>query len=156
MSKSKNSTSLETRIRTLELREELKALRAKYCWYAARGDNRSLCALYAPDGVFESLRGDHRKRYSSRAEIYAFLNETLKMTRGFVLPLVHNHVIEVDGEEAFGTCVMESRLPIPNYPNGICGYYEDRARLVEGTLLFSSRRFFLYTPVFEDSGEGPV
>jgi hypothetical protein len=65
--------------------------------------------------------------------------------------MIHNQTITVAGDEAWGSCTMESRAA-PNYDDGFVGYYHDRLRRVEGSWLFTERRWFLYSPVFEDSG----
>jgi hypothetical protein len=72
---------------------------------------------------------------------------------GMVFPLIHNDIIEIRGNEAVGTCAMETRAaPGPNFSNGLAGYYHDRARNIGGQWLFTERLWYLYTPVFERSG----
>jgi hypothetical protein len=67
------------------------------------------------------------------------------------LPLIHNHTIEVKGDEAFGTSVMEAHGPKMT-PDRWSGYYHDRLRRVDGKWLFVERRWFRSWPSFERSG----
>jgi hypothetical protein len=106
--------------------------------------------LFAPDGIFELLASDaHRKTYRGHDEIRVFLKESL--IPGVLFPMIHNHIIEVDGDEAESTCAMEARTLLPHMPI-FAGYYHDRLHDFGGHWLFTERRFFLYLPQFERSG----
>lgn len=141
--------TLEERIADLEAREAIKELRARYGWMAAHGDFAGVAGLFAPDGVFELTIGDTRRRLVGREVIHGFLTPTMKPV--YVIPMIHNHIIRVEGDEATGTCAMESRVA-PNSEQGFAGYYHDRARRTGDGWLFTERRWFAYHPVFEDSG----
>jgi hypothetical protein len=144
--------SLEQRIALIEARDAIRELRARYGWHAARGDFAGVAGLFAPDGVFEFSMPSGRQRLSSRAAISAALSGLFKPVA--VMPMIHNEIINVDGDQAWGTCAMESRVA-PNYDGGFVGYYHDRARRFDDGWLFTERRWFLYSPVFEDSFLGP-
>jgi hypothetical protein len=149
---SSTSEDLATRIAVLEAREHVKELRARYAWFAARGQFEGIASLFAVDGVFEAFTGTARQRFSGQAAIREFLSRSMT-SAGMVFPMIHNHIIEVRGDEAVGTCAMESRAtPGGPYPNGFAGYYHDRARRVNGRWLFTERCWYLYNPVFERSG----
>jgi hypothetical protein len=141
--------TLEQRLEILEAREAIKELRARYGWCAARGNYDGVAELFWPDGVFELLFGAERLRLEGREAIRTLLAKVMKPST--IFPLIHNDTITVDGDEANGTCAMETRSS-PNSESGFIGYYHDRARRHEGTWLFAERRWFQYTPKFEDSG----
>jgi len=141
--------TLEERIAELEAREAIKELRARYGWCAAHGDFVGVANLFTPDGVFELTIDGQRRRLVGRDTINAFLTPTMKPV--YVIPMIHNHIIRVDGDVAYGTCAMESRVA-PNMDRGFAGYYHDRARRTADGWLFTDRRWFAYHPAFEDSG----
>jgi len=143
------NATLEQRIAEIEAREAIRELRARYGWYAARGQAAGIAGLFAPDGIFEFSTPAGRHRLVGRAAISAALSQLV--TPVAVIPLLHNHTVTVRGDEAWGTCAMESRVA-PNYEAGFAGYYHDRARRLEEGWRFTERRWFLYSPVFEDSG----
>jgi SnoaL-like domain len=131
-------------------RERIKELRALYGWHAARGDYESIVQLFAPDGVFECLVFERERIvYRGHGEIRGFLKQTV--FPGVVFPLIHNDIIRVKGDEAVGSCAMESRTSQPNLPQ-FAGYYHDKARVVDGRWLFTERKFYRYLPQFERSG----
>jgi hypothetical protein len=134
----------------LMVREQIKELRALYGWHAARGDYESIVQLFAPGGVFEALIYEsERKVYRGHEEIRGFLKDST--FPGVVFPLIHNDITRVAGDEAWGTCAMESRTSVAQLPF-FSGYYHDRARNFGGRWLFTERRFFRYLPRFERSG----
>jgi len=130
-------------------REEIKELRARYCWYVSRGDYERIVAMYTPDGIFEFLAGDKRMSVQGHEALREWLkNSTLP---GVVFPLIHNEIIMIDGDNAVSTCAMEARTVNPEIP-AFSGYYHDRLRRQGGRWLFSERRFFRYYPRMERSG----
>jgi len=146
--------SIEKRLAVLEAREQIKELRYTYAWYASRGQREKIAGLFMPDGIFNLRSGDQRICLRGREEILAYLEKS--MWPHMIFPILHNHVIDVDGDEAVGTCVMEARTRekiAEFFPDGFLGYYHDRAvRQSDGRWLFAERRWFTYWPDFEDSG----
>jgi hypothetical protein len=141
--------TLEERIAELEAREAIKELRARYGWCAAHGDFVGVASLFTADGVFEVTIGGERRRLVGRALIDGFLTPTMKPV--YVIPMIHNHIIRIEGDVAYGTCAMESRVA-PNSEVGFAGYYHDRCRRTAQGWLFTERSWFAYHPAFEDSG----
>jgi hypothetical protein len=136
-------------LRDLAAREEIKELRARYGWHVARGDYDRIAELFTPAGVFEVLNDGRRTAYRGREAIRALLAS--RAAPGQLFPMIHNEIITVDGDHAFGSCAMQSLSPLPGQP-GFSGYYHDRFEVREGRWLFTERRFFFYIPVFERSG----
>lgn len=145
---------LEQRVAILEAREQIKELRASYGWHASRGHREGVANLFEPDGVFELKIEGERRRHVGREAILDLLNRS--MWPDMVFPVLHNHIIDVRGDEARGSCVMEARTKArvaEAFPNGFLGYYHDYVRRQpDGRWLFAERRWFFYHPQFEDSG----
>ena len=140
---------LTRRLEELATREALKELRARYCWYASRGDYERMTQLYTPDGVFEFMAEGKRLAFRGHDGIRECLRKTTHP--GLVFPMVHNDVLVITGAEAVGTCGMEARTTSKEMP-AFSGYYHDRFRRIEGQWFFAERRFFRYWPAFERSG----
>ena len=145
--------SIEQRIDVLESREAIKELRAKYAWYAARADAAGMSSLFTENGVFEVKIRTGRVRSEGRQAIYELLSQNNSGTPTVVVPLVHNHVIIIDGDKAHGTCAMEHPGSTKN-PNGYSGYYLETFRRENNRWLFSERRYLLYSPVYELPSDG--
>jgi hypothetical protein len=47
------------------------------------------------------------------------------LTRGMALPCIHNHIIEINGDNAKGTCSIEVRITQKNQSIIGSGYYAD-------------------------------
>lgn len=139
--------SIEQRLDILESREYIKELRAKYAWHAARGEVHGIVSLFTEDGVFEVLAGKERVRSQGREAIAGFLIAN-GMKPAHVVPLIHNDIIVIEGDQAHGTCAMENP-GTTDAPRGFTGYYLEKMRRENGRWLFTERRYFFYTPVFE-------
>jgi hypothetical protein len=133
----------------LMVREQIGELRARYCWYVARGDYEGVIGLYTPDGVYESSTNGARQTFRGASELRERLSRTVQPGRLF--PMIHAGVTVVNGNEAYGTCTMQARTANPDMPT-LSGYYHDRFRVHANVWLFSERRFFTYQPTFERSG----
>ena len=129
--------NLEARIRRLEDRAEIIELTARYCRYVTEANKEKLVALYTTDGVFDRKNSDGT---------IARGHDELRKTYGnsgpnAFLPVIHNHVIELNGDEATGTCVVESPVRAGK-PTGFVSRYEDKYRRVNGKWLFAERKVF--------------
>lgn len=131
--------SLEERIQRLEDRAEIIELTGKYCWYVTRADKANIVALYTKDGVFDrSAQGGPVSR--GHDELLAGYGNSGEKA---YLPVIHNHIIELNGDEATGTAVLESRVA-PTVKHGITAYYEDKYRREDGVWKFACRKVIYY------------
>lgn len=140
--------SIEQRLDILESREQIKELRAQYAWHAARGKIKEVVALFTEDAIFESWAKDQRHFIRGRTELEALMMAADMKRPCTVVPLIHNDIIEIDGDHASGTCVMQTPVG-PDGTDGFTGYYHDVMRREQGRWLFSERRFYLYLPFYE-------
>jgi hypothetical protein len=65
------------------------------------------------------------------------------------LPMIHNYLIEINGDEARGLCSNELRIPENGQSIIASGYYDDRYRRENGRWKFVLRHanFFHWVPV---------
>jgi hypothetical protein len=132
-----DAQNLEARIRRLEDRAEIIELTARYCRYVTEASKERIVALYTSDGVFDrsNAGGTVAKGHTELLKTYGNSGPNA------FLPVIHNHVIELDGDEATGTCVVESPVRAGK-PAGFVSRYEDRYRRVNGKWLFAERKVF--------------
>jgi hypothetical protein len=67
------------------------------------------------------------------------------LKRGIALPCIHNHIIEVDGDHARGTCTIEVRITRNNQSMIGSGYYADTYRRINGRSKFAERHCHFIT-----------
>jgi hypothetical protein len=139
------SLSLEERVRRLEDRAEIIELTSRYCWYVTRADKAGIVSLYTKDGVFDRSPNGGAIARGHDELLASYGNSGPKA----YLPVIHNHIIELAGDEATGTAVLESRI---SPKGGLTAYYEDRYRRENGKWLFAERKVF-YLKVFANAEE---
>lgn len=127
-------------------RSDIADLVHRYSYNVRTGNAGECESLFTKDATYEvrelaptanaATRGV--RRYSGREAIGAFLAGVSK-SGVRLCPLIHNLIIEIDGDAATSSCVMESRT----WPTGheSIGEYEDRFRCIDGRWLFESRIF---------------
>lgn len=132
---------LEQRIREIEDRTAIVELTARYCHEARTGDVEGIVDLFCEDGIMEA--GPTREQGHDRLrEVY---REAFKGLRP--LPCVHNHVIELDGDEATGTTSVEIRMVENGEAVTAAGHYDDRFRRVGSSWKFAHRNLTIYHQV---------
>ena len=131
--------NLETLVRQLAARDEIRELTARYCHAVVDGDAEAIVALFASDGTFRS----HTLAPSGRDELLAFYaagvgGRTHK-------PFIQNHVIDLDSEEqAHGRCSVEIRVLQDGKAYTQAGHYLDRYRVEDGRWRFAERHYHRY------------
>jgi ketosteroid isomerase-like protein len=128
-------TTVEDRIRVLEDIEEIRRLTARYCVAIADGDLEALVGLYGADGSFESERG----RFAGSDELRAFYTRVVEPPTN--KPFVHNHLIDVDGDDATGIYAVEVHSMRDGQAHLTAGRYRDSYRRVGSEWLFASRTY---------------
>jgi hypothetical protein len=136
--------NLEQQVRNLQDRAEIREIIARYSYNASRGQcGEAMGALFTEDGVF-----DARAPGGQTSDILVEGQEKLreffdKMRPGATTPMIHDMILNLRGDEATGTCVLDS----PCYTGerrGYVGYYEDQFRRVGGRWKFKTRVFFFF------------
>jgi ketosteroid isomerase-like protein len=146
--------TLEQQVRELADKEEIRELTAKYAHWVGCGDGPKVPSLFTDDGAFSNrvigqaptieVRG--RKQID---EFYAGLK------KGMALPCIHNHIINLDGDKASGTCTIEVRITQNGQSIIGSGYYEDTFRRENGTWKFVERHahFHHFVPLLKGWAE---
>lgn len=104
-------------------------------------------ALFTEQGAFELRQGHPDKaeftrsyRHEGRAAIHAQMSHNKGTAHP--VPLIHNLIVEVDGDAATSTCVMNGT--IYGTTHAIMGEYRDTFRRVDGQWLFAERIFTMF------------
>ena len=102
--------TLEEKVREIADREEIKELTAKYAHWVALGDGAKVAQLFTDDGAFiNEVTGQKRNiDVRGRQQLDEFYP---RLKRGMALPCIHNHIIEINGDNAKGTCTIEMDNP---------------------------------------------
>lgn len=133
-------------IRELVDREEIRALVARYA--VGITHNYPVYKLFTEDAVFiDRIPGRPVREFTSLATMRAMFEAVPPSTPP--LPMIHNHIIEIQGDEAAGICSVEIRW-VENGESLIAsGYYDDSYRRVNGRWLFAKRdvTFFHWVPL---------
>ncbi|MBT6275658.1 MAG: nuclear transport factor 2 family protein, partial [Chromatiales bacterium] len=139
-------SDIEARLATIEAKDEIRELTARYCHAVVDGDSETIVSLFCGDGVFRM----RRKVVSGRSELETFYGggvggQTHK-------PFIQNHVIEMTSEtEATGRCSVEIRIVQDGQAYTAAGHYLDSYRKENGKWRFADRHFnaYHYVPLSE-------
>jgi ketosteroid isomerase-like protein len=136
-------SDVEARLRRLEAINEIKELTARYCWHVARHEGAEIVDLFTDDGVLVLEGLDPVTGREALARFY-----DTAVTKGEEqLPFIQNHIIEVDGDHATGTCGLEARFSRSGKSVTVAGYYEDSYRRDGERWLFAERKVYFHHAV---------
>ncbi len=138
--------TMQSRLRVLEDREQIKELTATYCFLVDDGRYDELVDRhFGEDAVcdFRSRGGDQGPLVSKgREEVRAFFKDVVATTLRDMSHTVHNHRIAVDGDRASGECYFE--LTARDASSGAAivgaGRYIDRYSRVGDQWVFEERK----------------
>jgi len=140
--------TLEQRLQEVEDREEIKELTAKYAHWVARGEGARVKDLFTDDGRFinEVIGEKPNIEVRGRKQLDEFYPG---LKRGMALPCIHNHIIEIDGDNAKGTCTIEVRITQNGQSIIGSGFYADIYRRENGRWKFVERhsQFYHFVPL---------
>jgi len=137
--------ALEGRLKALEDREEIRELRATYCFLVDDGRFDELvdtCFTEDARCDFRSAAGDVGPFVSQgREEVRVFFGQMVASLLHDMSHTVHNHRITVDGDRAAGDCYFELTAKDPAGGDAVvgAGRYLDRYRRVDGRWRFEER-----------------
>jgi hypothetical protein len=151
----KNKT-LEQKVQELADREEIRELIAAYAARVARGV--PFTDLFTDDGAYITVRtiGGPAQEVRGRKNLEEHF-KTARAARGAAgdadnpLPMIHNYLIRINGDEGTGLCSNELRITENRKSIIASGYYEDRYRRVNGHWKFAERKitWFHWVPLQE-------
>jgi len=128
------TNSIESTVRALADKEAIRDLARRYAHCVWKEDADGAIDLFAEDGEMV---------ISGRVLVgrEALLGAYRSMLVGFDLqPFVHNHVIELDGDRAEGTCYLDLRATMNGRSMVGSGWYDDRYVRTSAGWKFASRK----------------
>jgi uncharacterized protein (TIGR02246 family) len=128
-------TASEGLLGELADREAIRDLARLYAHHVWQRDIGAIADLFTEDGEMDTP--DLPVLSGRRAILEAY--EKMLNDDEFH-PFVHNHVIELDGDSATGTCYLDLRATISGRAMLSSGYYNDRYQRVDGAWKFRSRK----------------
>lgn len=143
-----NPLSQEERLDRAESRSAIADLIHGYARFVRYDEPEGIPALFAPDGFFE-IRDGHpdRPEFSVRARLEGPEHIGVYLISGkgkaHPIPLIHNLMIEMDGDSASANCVMEARIFGTDHK--VFGEYRDSFRRIDGRWLFASRTYTIFS-----------
>lgn len=129
-------------VRELADKEAIRDLACRYAHYVWHHDADSITALFTDDGEMDTSLEPPIQGREALAEAFQRL-----IGNADFQPFVHNHVVELDGDRATGTCYVDLRAIQDGKSMIGSGFYKDRYVRSDGAWKFRSRslelRFFV-------------
>lgn len=118
--------------------EAIRDLARRYAHCVWTKDVEAAIALFAEDGEMNMGDRPSIKGHPALREAYQ------EMINGKLLqPFVHNHVIDLDGNRATGTCYLDLRVTVDDKAMIGAGYYNDTYIKSDGIWKFQARNLTL-------------
>jgi uncharacterized protein (TIGR02246 family) len=144
-----DETAIARTVRDLADREEIRNLARRYAHCIWQGDLEGAVALFADDGEMD-MDGRVIKGKPALADAYR------SALQGTFHPFVHNHLVEVKGDTAKGTCYLDVRATIQGKAMIGSGFYLDRYVRAGGTWRFAARKLTInYLVPIAEGWAGP-
>ncbi len=146
--------SSEALLRELADKEAIRDLARGYAHHVWQRNIAAIADLFAEDGVMDTP--DLPPLVGRQGILEAY---TRMLNDDEFHPFVHNHVIELDGDSATGTCYLDLRAKINGRQLLSSGYYNDVYERVGDGWKFTSRKVTMldFVPVGRrpaDSSDG--
>jgi len=113
--------SIDQTVRELADLEAIRDLARRYAHCVWQNDVPGAIDLFTDDGVMDT--GDGRPPIVGRKNLLEQYGQML--TDAGLKPMVHNHVIELDGDRARGNCYLDLRAAMGGESMVGCGVYDD-------------------------------
>jgi ketosteroid isomerase-like protein len=127
--------ALEDRLARIEDRIAIAELRHEYCYRADDRDWDGFAALFTEDA---HLDFGPVGTFDGRASVRRFAEEIVGSEHPFLVHMLHNPVIDVDGDTATGQWYVEVPCTFADGSAGwIQGRYDDTYRRVDGEWRFA-------------------
>jgi len=127
--------SVEERLKQLEAKDSIRKLRSNYCYQVDDGNGEAFASLFTEGAVLDFGRAG---TYEGREELRDFVNSVVPEHYSFIVHMLHNPVIEVDGDAATGRWYFEAPCTSQGTDRWIQGWYDDEYERVNGEWRFTS------------------
>jgi ketosteroid isomerase-like protein len=131
--------STDRTLRDLADLEAIRDLARRYAHYVWQNELEALADLFAEDG---SMDPGTRPPIVGRAALLAGFREMLTAGSTF-LPFIQQHVVDLDGDGARGTCYIDLRAEVNGDSMIGAGWYDDRYVRTAAGWRFQSRKITL-------------
>ena len=132
------SDRTEADVRELTDREAIRDLARRYAHHVWRKEVPAAIGLFTEDGEMDTGDAPVIQGREALTESYQRMLDDAEFQ-----PFVHNHVVELRGETATGTCYLDLRASVEGRSMIGSGYYDDRYVRVDGEWKFRSRKLTL-------------
>lgn len=146
-----SSGTIESQVRELADREAIRDLARRYAHHVWRAEVADAIALFSEDGEMDLGEGQVLRGRQALLDAYGGILDDAQFH-----PFVHNHVVDIQGDEATGTCYLDLRTVTEGRSMIGSGYYDDRYVRVDGEWKFRSRKLTMcyLAPITEGWAEG--
>lgn len=131
--------STDRTLRDLADLEAIRDLVRRYAHYVWQNELEALADLFAEDG---SMDPGTRPPIVGRAALLAGFREMLTAGSTF-LPFIQQHVVDLDGDTARGTCYIDLRAEVNGESMIGAGWYDDRYVRTADGWRFQTRKITL-------------
>ncbi len=128
-------TDSDSLLHELADREAIRDLVNQYAHQVWRKDIPAIIELFAEDGEMDTETMGLISGRKALTEDYGQM-----LSEDVFQPFVHNHIIELDGDTAEGTCYLDLRATINGKDLFGAGFYDDRYVRVDGEWKFRYRK----------------
>ena len=144
-----DNKSLAQQVQELADREEIRELIARYAHRVAH--RQPFSDLFTDDGVYRSHPSPGSVRETRGRSNLAARFDSNPQSAESALPMIHNFLISISGDDAIGICANELRITQNGTSIIASGYYQDRYRRVNGRWKFAERdiTWFHWAPLQE-------
>lgn len=133
--------ALEGAVQTLRDQEALRALRYRYHECINEGKYDEIPGLFTEDGTLDF---GYLGKANGRAELVKFFQGVSKLL-SFVKQFIHNHVVQVQGDQGTGLSYLEARSVSKGESYMVAARYDDEYVRQNGQWKFKSMNL---TPYF--------
>ena len=125
----------EAAVRELLDREAIRDLARRYAHCVWQKDAAGAIALFAEDGEMDTGDGAVLRGHAALLETYTSMFASSELH-----PMVHNHVIDLQGSRASGTCYLDLQARVDGKDKVGAGCYHDEYVRVGDAWKFQSRK----------------
>jgi hypothetical protein len=133
-------------------REQIRDLIAIYAHRVAHGV--SIADLFTDDGVYINRRGPDGPVSEARGRKALEARFGKMSAPGTAMPMIHNYLLSIHGDEATGICSNELRITENGQSIIASGYYQDKLRRETGQWKFVVRDVTFFHWVADPGGMG--
>ncbi len=132
------TASSERDVRELADREAIRDLARRYAHHVWRKEVPETVELFTEDGEMDTGNAPVLRGRQAILDAYQGMLGDSQFH-----PFVHNHIVDLSGDEATGTCYLDLRATQEGRSMIGSGYYEDHYARVDGVWKFRSRKLTL-------------